>query len=395
MSLNNARSRRRGRPRERGGTVYARTGTSVFWIRYRDTDGRIVRESTGTEDPDLADRFLRDRLNARDDGSLPLLLEGKNLTLAEWAVWFLKHRSKPPFRSEKTHEMNTRCLKELGQVFGERLLTDITAELIEEYIEARLEVRRRIPTKFGHRYGDKLKPKTVHLEYAVLRRVLNVAVKKKKLGANPCDGVELPGSLAVGMGRPYILPRLEQGRIEFVASSYLRHVVIIMTEIGLRPYKELLPMRREQVDLENRIVYIPDLKTESGVAEMPMTERVAEAFRERLAEIPADCPWLFPTPVVGSRKPYIQSIKKTWNTTLEKAGVRYFPLYNLRHTFASRLSAGGVADRFVTLLLRQGDATVFKRYSHADLQMKRDALAKSVPQDRHSQSEDLGTVQVN
>ena len=291
--------------------------------------------------------------------------------------------------------MNTRCLKELGPVFGEMLLTDITAELIEEYLEARLEVRRRIPTKFGYRFGDKLKPKTVHLEFGVLRRLLNVAVKKKKLGANPCDGVEFPTSLTVGVGRPYILPREEQRSIEFVASSYLRHVVIIMTEVGLRPYKELLPMQREQVDLDKRLVHIPDSKTESGVAEMPMTQRAAEAFRERLAEIPSECRWLFPTPAVGSRKPYIQSLKKTWSTTLEKAGVRYFPLYHLRHTFASRLSAGGVADRFVTLLLRQGDATVFKRYSHADLQMKRDALARLEVQERDSQSEDFGTGLLN
>lgn len=394
MSMSNA-TPRRGRPRHRGGKVYAREGTSVLWVRYRDADGKILRESTGTEDPDQADRFLRDRLDARDDGSLNRLLAGKNLTLNEWADWFLKHRSKPPFRSEKTHEMNTRCLKELGPVFGEMLLTDITAELIEEYLEARLEARRRIPTRFGYRFGDKLKPKTVHHEFAVLRRVLNVAVKKKKLGANPCDGVEFPASLTVGVGRPYILPREEQRRIEFVAPSYLRHVVIIMTEMGLRPYKELLRMRREQVDLENRIVHIPDSKTDAGVADMPMTDRAVEAFTERLNEIPLDCLWLFPTPVVGSRKPYIQSLKKTWSATLEKAGGRYFPLYHLRHTFASRLSAGGVADRFVTLLLRQSDATVFKKYSHADLQMKRDALRKLQVQERDAQTEDLGTSLLN
>jgi hypothetical protein len=79
------------------------------------------------------------------------------------------------------------------------LLADITARLIEEYLEARLRARRRIPTGFGFRFGDKLKPKTVHHEFAVLRRLLNVAVKKKKLAANPCDGVEFPASLTVGV----------------------------------------------------------------------------------------------------------------------------------------------------------------------------------------------------
>jgi hypothetical protein len=35
-----------------------------------------------------------------------------------------------------------------------------------------------------------------------------------------------------------------------------------------------------------------------------------------------------------------------------------------------------VADEWVTQLLRQGDAKVFKKYSQMKLQMKREALAK-------------------
>jgi len=56
--------------------------------------------------------------------------------------------------------------------------------------------------------------------------------------------------------------------------------------------------------------------------------------------------------------------------------VPYFTLYELRHTFATRLSAGGVSDHFVTQMLRQGDADVFKRYSQAKLAMMREALGK-------------------
>jgi hypothetical protein len=49
---------------------------------------------------------------------------------------------------------------------------------------------------------------------------------------------------------------------------------------------------------------------------------------------------------------------------------------DLRSTYATRLSAGGVADEWVTQLLRQGDARVFKKYSQMKLQMKREALQK-------------------
>jgi hypothetical protein len=56
--------------------------------------------------------------------------------------------------------------------------------------------------------------------------------------------------------------------------------------------------------------------------------------------------------------------------------VKYFRLYDLRSTYATRLSAGGVADEWVTQLLRQGDSKVFKKYSQMKLAMKREALVK-------------------
>jgi len=44
--------------------------------------------------------------------------------------------------------------------------------------------------------------------------------------------------------------------------------------------------------------------------------------------------------------------------------------------YATRLSAGGVADEWVTQLLRLGNAKVFKKYSQMKLQMERAALEK-------------------
>jgi integrase len=69
-------------------------------------------------------------------------------------------------------------------------------------------------------------------------------------------------------------------------------------------------------------------------------------------------------------------LKTTWEATLRRAKVQHFRLYDLRSTYATRLSAGGVADEWVTQMLRQGDAQVFKKYSQMKLQMKREALEK-------------------
>jgi len=101
--------------------------------------------------------------------------------------------------------------------------------------------------------------------------------------------------------------------------------------------------------------------------------------------------FLFPNP--DNPSGYQASFKKVWATTLRKAGVAYFRIYDLRSTYATRLSAGGVADEWVTQLLRQGDAKVFKKYSQMKLQMKREALEKLNRKTNDKKSSDTGEAE--
>jgi integrase len=285
----------------------------------------------------------------------------------------LDKRSKPPYRSEKTHQQNLNAVKLLRPIFGGTRLSEIMPEAVEEYIENRLAEGRRIHTKFGLIRRGKIKPATVHQEFRVLRHMLNVAIRQKKLEANPCTTVEFPVSVKNSTRKPHYMTSSKQERIEFVAPSYLRHVVVIMVEMGLRPYRELLPMLKSKIDLENRLVHISDSKTENGIADMPITEPAYAAFKKQIEQTPGS-EYLFPRLTERGSKPYLCSLKEVWRTTLRRAGVPHFSLYELRLTFATRLSAGGVADHFVTLILRQDDAGVFKRYSQAKLNMMREAL---------------------
>ena len=148
------------RPRKIGGTVYPRMDSVFLWICYRDREGRVVKESTGTADPEQADRFLRERLYAKDAGLLRTVLAGKNLTFAEWGDWFLERRSKPPVRTLKTHLQNIRIVDLFKSTFENTRLLDIT---------------------MGVKYRGTISSMTVHQEFRVLRRILNVAVKQKRL----------------------------------------------------------------------------------------------------------------------------------------------------------------------------------------------------------------------
>ena len=125
---------------------------------------------------------------------------------------------------------------------------------------------------------------------------------------------------------------------------------------------------------------------------MPMTAQAREAFRAQMDDTPGS-QYLFPSPR-RAKKPYITQLRKVWRKTLRQAGVPYFPPYHLRHTFATRLSAGGVADHFVTQMLRQGDSKVFKRYSQAKLNMMREALAR-LDRQANEHHETFGTARPN
>jgi integrase len=360
------------RPSKHDGVVYRRKDSNVWWMRYRDKSGSRRLESTHTDDWQEAQRQLRGRLQARDNNTLHIVHKGEQLTFGDWADFFLENYSKPPIRAAATHVANQAALRTLRPMFGTMRLGEVDASLIEAHLRTRLRQKRRVHRKGGVAELGIIKPTTVHQEFRVLRRIFSVAVKKKLCPANPCSAVEFPVRVK-GLFRPHYMTWSEQRKIENHAPAYLRNVIRIITETGLRVYKELAAMKKQQVDLANKVVFIADSKTPTGVAEVPLTDIAIEAFRNQI-EVAGPGPWLFPSD--DNKTGHQTEFKRAWRTTLKRAGVVYFRLYDLRSTYATRLSAGGVADEWVTQLLRQTDAQVFKKYSQMKLQMKREALAK-------------------
>jgi len=281
------------RPRKHDGVVFRRKESQFWWIRYRDRTGTRRDEPTGTADWKEAHKKLRERLQARDDNVLEIVRKGEQLTFRQWAELFLQNYSSPPLRTPKTHEANARAVMHLLEVFGDRKLAEMTGDAIEGYLRYRLRQRVKRKTRAGIVERGVLKPSTVHQELRVLRRILNVAVRKRLLPSNPCWGVEFPVAVK-GLFRPHYVSWSEQQRIEAAAPRYLRNVVRVITETGLRIYKELTPMQKEHVDLENKIVWIPDSKTPNGIAELPLTDLAVEALRDQM-QLAGDSSYLFPS----------------------------------------------------------------------------------------------------
>ena len=114
-----------------------------------------------------------------------------------------------------------------------------------------------------------------------------------------------------------------------------------------------LVKERVESGVGNATAWIPDSKTPNGIAEIPLTPLAIEAFKSQMLNA-GPGPFLFPSEKNPSG--HQKNLKTVWRKTLKRAGVPYVRIYDLRSSYATRLSAGGVADEWVTQLLRQGDA---------------------------------------
>ena len=90
---------------------------------------------------------------------------------------------------------------------------------------------------------------------------------------------------------------------------------------------------------------------------LPLSRLACDVLKERKKEQASESPFVFPRPR-SPGKP-IHSVKRACRTALKNAVVRYFPIYNLRHIFCTRLS--WVAP----------DAVVQRAMRHSSPEMKR------------------------
>ena len=72
----------------------------------------------------------------------------------------------------------------------------------------------------------------------------------------------------------------------------------------------------------------------------------------------------------------MKDVRHGWKKALEDAGLPYFWLYNLRHSYASRLSAAGVPDLFVAQLIGHSGPSILQKYSRAMDEYRRDAVRR-------------------
>ena len=228
----------------------------------------------------------------------------------------------------------------LTPFFGETFLAGITPKMIDDY-----RAMRRATVSAG----------TVNNECAILGKVMSLAVKWERLGANPVPKVE---KYETPKGRDRFLSHDEADKLIEKAAKHLKPIIICALETGGR-ISEVLGLRWEDVDFDRGFLYYVQQNTKAAKQrEIPMTATLIATLRALPRAISTDH-------VFTRRGKPLIDIREGFFAARDHAGLgKDVTIHTLRHTWASW---GAMSGMTLTLLMDLGgwsSEAMVRRYRH-------------------------------
>jgi len=115
-----------------------------------------------------------------------------------------------------------------------------------------------------------------------------------------------------------------------------RDVITLARDTGMRNQRELYHIRIENLDWNNRVIFVPDSETADGRRMIPMSDRVCEVLRSRAAGRSEG--WLFPPK--RSKCGHLTNVGRQFREARAKAGLTDdLVLYCSRLDYGTRVLA--------------------------------------------------------
>ena len=245
---------------------------------------------------------------------------------------------------------------------GQMRAAQITPAILDRYTSSRLK---------------KVKRTTVHRDLSDIRAILRWSVKRRYLAANPMEGFELPRRDDAVITPPTVA---EVQAILKAAAPHLYRAIILSYYTGLRPGEvELLRLSWEQVDLASgHIVIISADKGGLKKRSVPIQEEYLLKLLDKWLQEDIQAGKKNNDPVVTYKGLPVQSLKSAWSAAKRRAKItRRIRMYDLRHSFATKLLDNGADLKHVSVLLghRSVQQTV-DTYQHFSQRLSEEAVGK-------------------
>jgi integrase len=210
---------------------------------------------------------------------------------------------------------------------------------------------------------------TVRHDLHALSGFFQYAIKQRWTRDNPIRRVEIPSDAEAV--RIHVLTVQEEKQYFAAAARHrdLCDLGRLMLNQGMRP-EEALALSKFDVNLDRSQLQIRAGKSVAARRTLDLTPESREILGRRMA---GHSEWIFPAP----RKPgqHIGRLNNAHDAVCAKGGFS-FVLYDLRHTFATRMAEAGVDLATLAAILGHGSIRIVQRYVHPTAEHKRAAMAR-------------------
>lgn len=334
--------------KERGGVWYYR-------FMYR---GQEYMKSTGlaaTKRNESAAKNLEAAALTRLKGGKPAEEQMPDaITIEDAAADYLRWKEGEHRDHPATARRAAVSFTSLKKFFKDIFVHEITGGRIEKYKTFRRSAK-------GGKKGP-VAEVTIRHDLHTLSDFLRYARKHNWLQHDPLIDIDIPGD--ADAVRDYVLTDLEEKK--YFAAALVQSVALhdlgrLMIDQGFRP-EEVLAFSVFHWNRETGKLKVVKGKTAAAQRSILLTPESRAIVERRIAEAKErNTPWLFPSPRDPQRP--MRKLNGSHDKVCDRTGIQ-FTLYELRHTFATRMGEKGISAPVLAALLGHSSLRCVMRYCH-------------------------------
>jgi len=275
-------------------------------------------------------------------------------TLKEFSSEFVSHQR--DIKQNRSWKKDEAHMKRFIKIFGSKKLTEITVVDIDNYKRKRVK---------------QVKEATVNRELSALRKLLNLANKRKLLHGE--NTVSESGLFKSESQRMRVLTEEEEKRLLNSSSPHLVPIIKMALLTGMR-LSEILTLLWTDVNLETNLITIrAEISKSKKSRRIPISGTLRKLLLEQKMKN-YKSGHVFVTHLGVPYSPNNPSaLKRAFTTARRKAEIEDFRFHDLRHTAATRMAENGASIIAVKEILGHADIRTTMKYFHPG-----DSLTKAV-----------------
>lgn len=224
--------------------------------------------------------------------------------------------------------------------------------------------------KLWRKREHNVRPVTLRNDLHCLSKFFGWAIKQRWARENPVKKVQIPSDADAIRIHP--LSASEERRYFEAAAKHrdLYDLGRLIIQQGLRP-DEVVCLRKQDVDLDRRQLRLGEGKSAAARRTLDLT---SESLRILAGRMDGDSPWIFPAPRKGHGE-HIARLNNQHDKVIAETALS-FTIYDLRHSFATRMAEAGVDLPSLAAILGHSSLRILQRYVHPTAEHKKIAMQR-------------------